>query len=108
MTKGHFHSVLETAETYYCLQGEGYMVMETPEGEWAVEPLAATRCCTSRRAGRAPLREHQPDQDLVTFFVYPANSGHDYGTIEKTGYLKLVVEQDGMRSSITPAGSQWR
>ena len=34
MTKGHFHQVLETAEVYYCLQGEGYMGMETPEGEW--------------------------------------------------------------------------
>jgi len=28
MTKGHFHSVLDTAETYYCLHGEGVMVME--------------------------------------------------------------------------------
>ena len=40
MTKGHFHSVLETAEIYYCLRGEGYMVMETPEGEACVEALA--------------------------------------------------------------------
>lgn len=39
MTKGHFHTVLETAEIYYCLQGEGLMVMETPEGDWAVETL---------------------------------------------------------------------
>ncbi len=30
MTKGHFHTVLETAEIYYTLQGRGYMVMETP------------------------------------------------------------------------------
>ncbi len=28
MTKGHYHSVLETSEVYYCLRGEGYMVME--------------------------------------------------------------------------------
>ena len=39
MTKGHFHAVLETSEVYYCLRGSGYMVMETPEGEWAVEAL---------------------------------------------------------------------
>ena len=30
MTKGHFHTVLDTAEIYYTLQGSGYMVMETP------------------------------------------------------------------------------
>ena len=39
MTKGHFHSLLETAEVYYCLKGEGQMVMETPEGEWDVQPF---------------------------------------------------------------------
>ena len=27
MTKGHFHTVLETAEVYHCLKGEGVMVM---------------------------------------------------------------------------------
>src|SRR4030067_1865755 len=37
MTKGHFHSELETAEVYYCLHGQGMMVMETPEGSWTVE-----------------------------------------------------------------------
>ena len=40
MTKGHFHSVLDTAEVYYCLRGEGYMVMETPEGDTSVEALS--------------------------------------------------------------------
>src|SRR6266540_3137190 len=40
MTKGHFHSVLECAEVYTCLKGEGFMVMETPEGETSAEPLS--------------------------------------------------------------------
>ncbi|MGE5139353.1 MAG: glucose-6-phosphate isomerase family protein, partial [Rudaea sp.] len=43
MTKGHFHSVLDTAEIYHTLQGEGLMVMETPEGESAVEELRPGR-----------------------------------------------------------------
>jgi glucose-6-phosphate isomerase len=34
-------------------------------------------------------------QDLVTFFVYPGNAGHDYGSIETRGFRKLVVQQDG-------------
>ena len=37
MTKGHFHTVLDTAEVYVCQKGQGLMVMETPEGDWAVE-----------------------------------------------------------------------
>ena len=34
MTKGHFHTILDTAEVYYCLSGKGYMLMENPEGDW--------------------------------------------------------------------------
>jgi hypothetical protein len=46
MTKGHFHTVLETAEIYMCLKGEGFMVMETPEGETCVEALGCPICPT--------------------------------------------------------------
>lgn len=95
MTKGHFHTVLETAEIYYTLKGNGYMVMETPEGEWAVEELAAGRILyvPPRWAHRSV--NIRPDEDLVMFFAYPANAGHDYGTIETQGYRKLILEVDG-------------
>ncbi len=33
--------------------------------------------------------------DLVTFFVDPGNAGHDYGTIERQGFRKCIVERDG-------------
>ena len=33
MTKGHFHTILDTSEIYYCLKGKGMMLMETPEGD---------------------------------------------------------------------------
>lgn len=92
MTKGHFHSVLETSEIYYCLRGEGYMVMETPEGATAVEPLAPGKVLyvAPRWAHRSVCTSRQ--EDLVTFFAYPANAGHDYGTIERTGFRKLVLD----------------
>lgn len=94
MTKGHFHSVLETGEVYYCLKGEGVMVMETPEGAWAVEPLRAGSVLyvPPRWAHRSV--NTTADEDLVTFFVYPGDAGHDYGTIETQGFRKLVVERD--------------
>lgn len=95
MTKGHFHEVLDTAEIYYCLKGEGYMVMETPEGEAAVEALAPGKVLyvPPRWAHRSVCTSR--DTDLVTFFVYPGNAGHDYGTIEKQGFRKLVVDGPG-------------
>lgn len=95
MTKGHFHTVLDTGEVYYCLKGKGYMVMETPEGEWSVEPFYPGRVLYvlprwAHRSVNVSLTE-----DLVFFFVYPGNAGHDYGTIEAQGFRKLVVERDG-------------
>jgi glucose-6-phosphate isomerase len=94
MTKGHFHSVLETAEVYYILGGQGCMVMETPEGDSSVADL-----CPGRILYVPPRWAHRTvntgDKDLVMLFIYPGNAGHDYGTIERQGFRKLVVEVDG-------------
>jgi glucose-6-phosphate isomerase len=95
MTKGHFHTVLETAEVYYCLHGIGKMVMETKDGDWAVEDLVPGRFLYV-----PPIWAHRsvnisPDQDLISAFFYPGNAGHDYGTIETNGFRKLVAEVDG-------------
>ena len=86
MTKGHFHAVLETSEVYYCLKGEGFMVMENPQGETAIEALAPGKVlyvppCWAHRSVWTSRQE-----DLVFFFVYPGNAGHDYGTIEQQGF----------------------
>ena len=94
MTKGHFHTILETAEIYVCLSGQGVMVMETPEGDWAVEDLAPGRVLyvPPRWAHRSV---NTGADDLITFFAYPGHAGHDYGTIEQQGFRKLIVERDG-------------
>lgn len=95
MTKGHFHSVLDTAEVYYCLRGEGFMLLETPDGEWAVEPMRPHRVLyvPPRWAHRSV--NTSLSWDLVSFFVYPGNAGHDYQSIERQGYRKLIVDRDG-------------
>ncbi len=95
MTKGHFHANVEAAEVYYCLAGEGMMVMENPEGEWEVAELRPGRVLyvTGRWAHRSV--NTRLDMDLVTFFVYPGHAGHDYGSIERQGFRKLVIERDG-------------
>jgi glucose-6-phosphate isomerase len=95
MTKGHFHAVLDTAEIYYCLRGQGVMVMETPEGECAVEQLQPHRVLyvPPRWAHRSVNTD--PNEDLVSLFIYPGNAGHDYGSIEAHGFRKLVLERGG-------------
>jgi glucose-6-phosphate isomerase, archaeal len=95
MTKGHFHKILETGEVYYCLRGQGFMLMENPEGAWEAREM---------RQGAAvyvpPRYAHRSinvsgTEPLVSFFAFRGDAGHDYGTIETRGFRKLVVEQGG-------------
>jgi glucose-6-phosphate isomerase, archaeal len=101
MTKGHFHTVLDTAEVYYILSGSGFMVMETPEGDWAVEELVpgGVLYVLPRWAHRSV--NVSPKEDLVMLFAYPANAGHDYGTIEEQGFRKLILDMDGKPTVVT-------
>lgn len=95
MTKGHFHTVLDTAEVYYCLRGHGMMLMESPEGDWEARELSPGK------AVYVPVRyAHRSinisaDEPLITFFAFPGNAGHDYGTIESKGFRKLLVDVNG-------------
>ena len=94
MTKGHFHTILDTAEVYYCLSGQGAMLMESPEGDVQLQELRAGAAVyvPKRYAHRSINTGNEP---LVTFFAFRADAGHDYGTIETKGFRKLLVEQNG-------------
>lgn len=95
MTKGHFHTVLDTAEVYYCLDGHGYMLLESPEGDWSAQELFPGEAVyvPKRYAHRSVNVDSQ--KPLRTFFVFRGDAGHDYGTIETKGYRHLITEQDG-------------
>ncbi|WEG13366.1 glucose-6-phosphate isomerase [Pullulanibacillus sp. KACC 23026] len=94
MTKGHFHTILETGEVYYCLSGKGGMLMENPEGDWDFQEFSPGKAVyvPPRYAHRSINVGSEP---LVTFFTFRADAGHDYGTIETKGYRKLVVDLEG-------------
>jgi glucose-6-phosphate isomerase len=77
MTKGHYHTIAETAEIYLCLRGQGYMLMKTSTGEGAYEKFVP---------GQKPL---------ISFCVYPGNAGHNYGDIKIEGFPMKVVNQNG-------------
>ncbi|MEW6046811.1 MAG: glucose-6-phosphate isomerase family protein [Bacillota bacterium] len=95
MTKGHYHVVRETAETYLTLSGEGILVLQREDGAAQTVPL---------RAGQLtyvpPLWAHRTvntgDGPLIFFSVWPAHSGHDYATVERAGgFRRRVVARNG-------------
>jgi len=91
MTKGHFHTILETAEVYYTLSGDGFMLLENPEGDSSLQTLSPGNALyvPPRYAHRTINTGALP---LVTFFVFRGDAGHNYGAIETKGYRKLVLE----------------
>ena len=64
-----------------------------------VSPSSTQRACTSSCYAHRSINV-SPDEQLITFFVYRADAGHDYGTIETKGYRKLLVERDGQPAII--------
>jgi len=94
MTKGHYHSVLQTGEVYLCLRGKGTMMMKTSEGECRLEPFAPGRLVYV-----PPYWAHRSintgDEPLVSLCLYPGDAGHNYGDIKSSGFPRRVFKRDG-------------
>lgn len=94
MTKGHYHALGDRAELYLGLAGEGYLILQTPEGEINVQ-----RMTPGAAAYVPPYWGHRTinvGSDNFAFFAcYPADAGYDYGSIVQTGFASIVVERDG-------------
>jgi len=94
LTKGHRHEKLGTAEIYFCLQGKGKLLMESVEGDWRILDMFP-----GSASYIPPYWSHRTmnvgKEPLVFYCIFPADAGHDYATIEKKGFPKLVVERNG-------------
>ena len=94
MTKGHYHTVSGTAEVYLCIRGQGYMMMKTADGKWMVEPMRRHRLVyvPPHWAHRSINTGNEP---LISFCVYPAEAGHNYGDIATEGFPKRIFIRAG-------------
>lgn len=92
-TKGHYHTIQHTAEIYFCLKGEGYMLMKTPDGK-----CKTVRMERGQMVYVPPYWAHRSINTgvdpLVSFCVYPAEAGHNYGDIKEQGFPKRIVEKE--------------
>ncbi len=94
MTKGHYHAKGDRAEVYFGLQGEGYLLLQTPEGT-----VNAQRITPGTAAYVPPYWGHRTINTGTTNFaflaVFPADAGYDYKTIAERGFAQIMVARDG-------------
>lgn len=94
MTKGHYHEKRDRSEMYVGLSGEGYLVLQAEDGTVRGVPMqkgviAYVPPCWAHRTvntGNVPF---------VFLAAWPGDAGHDYRTIEQSGFARLLVERDG-------------
>ena len=94
MTKGRYHTVLETAEIYLCLKGTGLMMMKLSDGTCRWEEFVP-----GRMAYVPPYWAHRSintgDEPLISLCIYPGDAGHNYGDIKSDGFPKRVFRRNG-------------
>jgi glucose-6-phosphate isomerase len=94
MTKGHYHTISGTAETYLCLGGSGHMMCKLADGSWRAEPMRRGRMVyVPPHWGHRSI--NTGNEPLLSFCVYPAEAGHNYGDIAVEGFPRRVFLRDG-------------
>jgi glucose-6-phosphate isomerase len=70
------------------------MLMKTTEGKFAIEKFNPGRLVYV-----PPFWAHRTvntgAEPLISFCVYPAEAGHNYGDIEREGFPKRVLKRNG-------------
>jgi len=93
MTKGHYHEKRDTGEVYVGLRGHGKLIMEVDGQSSNLDMAPGTVAYVP------PYWAHRSvnvgDEPLIFLAVYPADAGHDYGTIERDGFSQRVLERSG-------------
>jgi len=105
MTKGHFHEVRDRAELYYGLTGTGLLLLETEDGRTATNPMRPNTAAYVP-GGWAHRTVNTGAEPLTFLAVYPGDAGHDYGTIESSGFSVRVVAVDGQPKVVRRGGDR--
>jgi glucose-6-phosphate isomerase, archaeal len=93
MTKGHHH-VRDTAELYLGMSGEGIMLMQTRNGDFAESRLMPS-ASVYVPPGWAHRTVNTGNTPLAFLAVYPGDAGHDYESVERSGFSRRVYRGPG-------------
>jgi glucose-6-phosphate isomerase len=89
MTKGHFHSKIDTAEFYWGIRGEGILLLMDEDRSIRAEKVipGSLHYIPGRTAHRMV---NTGDEVFVFGACWPSDAGHNYGKIHQEGFSARV------------------
>lgn len=93
MTRGHFHANKDTAEYYWCVKGEGALIlMDTDRNCWFEKMESGS---LHYIPGNVAHRVANTGNEVLFFNAcWPSDAGHDYDSIDKEGFSARLLEID--------------
>lgn len=94
MTKGHFHRKSDRGEYYWCLRGEGMLILMDRERKTRAEKMTpgSLHYIPGHTAHRTA---NTSDEPLIFGACWPADAGHDYEEILTNGFSARLKIVDG-------------
>lgn len=91
MTKGHFHRIKNRGEIYTTIEGEGMLIlMDEHRNTWTEKMRPGS---VHYIPGFTAHRTANTGNGILSFWaVWPADAGHDYESISKEGFSKILVK----------------
>jgi glucose-6-phosphate isomerase, archaeal len=100
MTQGHFHQKSDRAEYYWCLQGEGMLLLMERDRTCRVEPMSPrTLHYIPGHTGHRVV--NTGNEDLIFSACWPSDAGYDYDEIIRNGFSKRIICENKKPSIIT-------
>jgi glucose-6-phosphate isomerase len=94
MTHGHQHAIIDRAEFYGTVAGEGMLVLRDESGKLWYEPMRPGSL--HYIPGRVAHRTVNTGDKLLRFIAsWPSDAGYDYGVIASEGLGARVIERQG-------------
>ncbi len=95
MTKGHFHKIKDRAEYYWCIQGQGMLIlMDENRKTWGeiMRPGSLHYI-----PGGIAHRVANTGSEILRFGAcWPSDAGHDYATIAENGFGARLFEENNI------------
>ena len=95
LTKGHFHAWRPAAEVYVGLRGRGLMLLQDEAGRECVAAPLAANSIVYVPGHTAHRTVNVGDEPLVYWGILSSRAGHDYGSVARSNFNKVVVECNG-------------